>query len=109
MLIFHILFVDNLNAEQLFCGSSYMSSLFQQHSRKSLYLYRYLGTESLYYEMADEPSDPVAHATAHECNGDREHHLACNNLSDSGASISDGATEKNNCSEFRAQQYAILI
>ena len=45
--------------------------------------------------MADEPSDePVAHATAHECNGDREHHLACNNLSDSGASISDGATER---------------
>ena len=44
--------------------------------------------------MADEPSDPVAHATAHECNGDSEHHLACNNLSDSGASISDGATER---------------
>ena len=43
--------------------------------------------------MADEPSEPVAHATtAHECNGDREG-LACNTLSDSGASISDGATE----------------
>ena len=43
--------------------------------------------------MADEPSDePVAHATAHECNGDREG-LACRPLSDSGASISDGATE----------------
>ena len=41
MLIFHILFVDNLNAEQLFCGSSYRSSLFQQqHLRKSLYLPR---------------------------------------------------------------------
>ena len=44
--------------------------------------------------MADEPSDePVAHATAHECNGDREHHLACNNLSDSDAAIIGGATE----------------
>ena len=44
--------------------------------------------------MADEPSEPVAHATtAHECNGDREG-LACNTLSDSGASISDGATER---------------
>ena len=43
--------------------------------------------------MADELSEPVAHATtAHECNGDREG-PACNNLSDSGASISDGATE----------------
>ena len=43
--------------------------------------------------MADESSEPVAHATAaHECNGDREG-LACNPLSDSGASISDGATE----------------
>ena len=46
--------------------------------------------------MADEPSEPVDHATtAHECNGDREG-PACNNLSDSGASISDGATESNN-------------
>ena len=43
--------------------------------------------------MADEPSDePVAHATAHECNGDREG-LACRHLSDSGASIFDGAAE----------------
>ena len=45
--------------------------------------------------MADEPSDePVAHATAHEGNGDRELHLACNNLSDSDAAIIDGATER---------------
>ena len=44
--------------------------------------------------MADEPSEPVAHATtAHECNGDREG-LACNPLSDSDVAITDGATER---------------
>ena len=60
--------------------------------------------------MADEPSEPVAHATtAHECNGDREG-PACNNLSDSGASISDGATENTTCtsrSKFRAKNVAV--
>ena len=44
--------------------------------------------------MADEPSAPVAQAThAHECNGDREG-SPCTDLSESGASIIDGATER---------------
>ena len=46
--------------------------------------------------MADEPSAPVAQAThAHECNGDREG-SPCTDLSESGASIIDGATESHN-------------
>ena len=61
MLIFHILFVDNLNSEQLFCGSSYRSSLFQQqHIRKSLYLPT-VGIVTAAPTMADEPSAvPIA-------------------------------------------------
>ena len=44
--------------------------------------------------MADEPSESVAQATqAHECNGAREG-SSCSNLSESGAAINDGATEK---------------
>ena len=44
--------------------------------------------------MADEPSESVAQATqAHECNGAREG-SSCSNLSESGAAINDGATER---------------
>ena len=44
--------------------------------------------------MADEPSESVAQATqAHECNGAREG-SSCSNLSESGAAIIDGATER---------------
>ena len=94
MLIFHILFVDNLNAEQLFCGSSYRSSLFQQqHLRKSLYLPRVV-TDTAAPTMGDKPSAPITtESAAHGCNGDREG-LACRDYSESVASSSDGATER---------------
>ena len=77
----------------MFCGSSYKPSLFQQqHIRKSLYLPT-VGIVTAAPTMADEPSAPVAQAThAHECNGDREG-SPCTDLSESGASIIDGATE----------------
>ena len=46
--------------------------------------------------MADEPPAPVAlKSDAHECNGVRED-PACNNLNESGAYMSDGATENDN-------------
>ena len=77
----------------MFCGSSYKPSLFQQqHIRKSLYLPT-VGIVTAAPTMADEPSAPVAQAThAHECNGDSEG-SPCTDLSESGASIIDGATE----------------
>ena len=78
----------------MFCGSSYKPSLFQQqHIRKSLYLPT-VGIVTAAPTMADEPSAPVAQAThAHKCNGDREG-SPCTDLSESGASIIDGATER---------------
>ena len=67
----------------------HISSLFQQHS--------VLGTVFIAVlritEMADEPSELIDRVIdAHECNGDREG-LACENNSDSEASICDGTSE----------------
>ena len=94
MLIFHILFVDNLNAEQLFCGSSYKPSLFLTALKKEPLPTRNQVLYCCIIKMADEPSESVAQATqAHECSGAREG-SPCSYLSESDAAIIDGATEK---------------
>ena len=92
----------------MFCGSSYKPSLFQQqHIRKSLYLPT-VGIVTAAPTMADEPSAPVAQAThAHECNGDREG-SPCTDLSESGASIIDGATE-NVCNICKVFPYSVQV